>query len=693
MALPFEIKRLFPGRLKISSFIFQKLRYKDEVVESFFYRFPGVKKVKFKKENNTLILEYDLNRFDMIEFFNYLKLTNYELFLEDLSRVSPSSQVYEKKPSSWFKLNFLLFIPQVLTGFTSNYLSLTCSVLASLPVFKKGFRSLSQKRLDVHFLDSLALFFSFLSKQYFSAYMMGVLLSLGDYLEDRLEKKSLAKLQKFFENKDDKVWLLKEEGKIEKKSLQEIRPQDRIVIYSGEKIPVDGKVLKGEALVNQSNLTGESMPVHKKVEDKVYAGTFVVDGKLYVEVEKIGKDTVVGQIIRIIEEGMKVPLKIQEKVEAYANKMVYPILLGAGYSFLNTRSFQNLASVLTIDFHTGIAFPTPLAVMNGVLKLSERGIFVRSGAKLEKLAETRVFIFDKTGTLTLGEPCISDIWSLEKEEIEILKIAASLEQRINHPVAKAILNLAKEKGLELFPRLNSNYHLGMGIEAEINGDRYLLGSTKFMLKKRIKISKEVREKVDLFHQEGKSVLYLVQNGRIIGLLTFFDPPKEEAKWIIEKLKSRGCTTILCTGDNEGVARYMAQKLNMDKYFARVLPQEKAEIVKDYKSMGETVTFMGDGVNDAPALSVADVGIAVSKGAELTVEVADIVLGENLTHLILIYDLSKALKQRIEKIYQYNFKVNTIGLIGAIMGITNPVISTFINNGTSIILGLYALKSF
>ncbi|MFN3264324.1 MAG: HAD-IC family P-type ATPase, partial [Aquificaceae bacterium] len=258
-------------------------------------------------------------------------------------------------------------------------------------------------------------------------------------------------------------------------------------------------------------------------------------------------------------------------------------------------------------------------------------------------------------------------------------------------VARAIVKLAEDRGLELVPRENSQYHIGLGIEGELNGTKFMLGSTRFMQRKRIRISQEVRDLVDKFHSEAKSVLYLVRERKIVGLLTFRDPLREEAKDVVAELRKRGKKVILCTGDNEGIARYMAKELGLEEFYARVFPAEKAKVVEKLKKQGRVVAFVGDGVNDSPALSSSDVGISLRSGTDIAIEVADIVIGDSLWHLVDVVDIAEHTVKKLKTTYRLNGLINTIGLIGSALGLIGPSVSTLINNGTTVLLGIYSLQ--
>ncbi|MCS6876223.1 MAG: heavy metal translocating P-type ATPase [Aquificaceae bacterium] len=689
--MTYSVEKLSPGRIKLNSYLFKHLHHTEDTLKSYFSRFGGVRRVSYSAKSGKLALEYDPQTFDLIGFLSYLENTPRELFLEDLSKEKPKIQRKENGASRWFLLSTLGFIPYLFRGLLPNPLLAGMTLYLSKPILEKALNSLRARTLDVHFLDSSAIVLSSLTGNPLSAHTMVFLLALGDYLSEKVEKKAYEKIEKLFSYKEDTAWLLLGNGQAVKVKALELNKGDRIAVYAGEKIPADGVVEEGDALVNQASLTGESNPVHKKPGDKVFAGTFVEDGKLYVRVEEVGEETVVAKIAKIVEQSIKEPINLQRFAEEKANQMVLPTLGLGALSFATSGQISRLTSTLIIDYHTGIHLTTPLTVLSSVAHASTYGILIKSGAKLEALSRVDTFVMDKTGTLTIGHPVVEDVVGLEVSEDEALLYSASLEQRITHPVAKAIVKLAEERGFELIPRENSQYHIGLGIEGDLNGIKFMLGSTRFMQKKRIRISPQVRELVDKFHAEAKSVLYLVKDRKIVGLLTFRDPLREEAKDVVRELKRRGKKVVLCTGDNEGIARYMAKELGVEEFYARVFPAEKVKVVEKLKKQGRVVAFVGDGVNDSPALSSSDVGISLRSGTDIAIEVADVVIGDSLWHLVDVVDIAEGTIRRLKKSYQINTLVNTLGLIGSTLGLIGPSMSTFINNGTTVLLGLYSLQ--
>ncbi|HEX3033761.1 MAG TPA: heavy metal translocating P-type ATPase, partial [Thermodesulfobacteriota bacterium] len=670
MAIPYDVKSLMPGRFQIKSEFFKYISVSEDGIRNFFIQKEGVSKVKISKKTGNLTIEYEPKKFDLGEFFKTFDTATPEYVIRILSEAENGNGKKEKGPEieggarKWFISNTLALVPFLLRiPIPAGFLTGVTLVLA-LPIFKKALGSVKNRKIDVHLLDSSAIALATLQGSSLSSMLMVWLLSLGDLIEEKTQGKARKEIEKLLSYQDEKAWLITEEEKTIQVPVDQVKKGDKIVVYTGEKISIDGVVFEGEALINQASLTGESNPVLKRQDAKVYAGTFVEDGKLYVIAEKIGQETALAKIVSIIQESINEPIETQKKAENLANKFVIPTILTSGGIYGATRNLGRTVSTLTFDYHTGVHVSTPTAIMSHMALAAKRGILVKSGRHLEILHNVDTMVFDKTGTLTVGYPEITEIIPYKVSEEEALALAASLEQRLTHPVARSIVQRALDRNLELLPRKESNYHRGLGIEAHINGNKLLIGSTKFMEKTQTKISREIEEDVDRLHEKGVSVLYLVKNKTIIALLGFADPIRPESKRVVEVLHGLGREVILCTGDNEGAAEIVARNLGIDKYHARAFPDEKARIIKSLKRAGRTVAFLGDGVNDSPALSVADIGISINSGADIAIEVADVVINNDLRYLIESIKISDMALRNIEQNYRINTVANTIGMIGA-----------------------------
>lgn len=694
MPISYSIRELKPGKLKIHAEFFRYVGVSKETLQEFLKeKFKGIYRVVVSKSRGDVSFYYNpKDDADIESIFSFFNSSNGELILELLERekIKPVQDKREIISSSgWFKLNSIGLASLVFRGSISPVLPYIGFGLG-IPVFIKGLKSIFNRKIDVHILDSSALFISNITGNYGSSILMTWLLSLGDLIQDKTEKVAKVEIEKLLNYKDDFAWVVEDQD-IVKKKVQDVKVGDTVVVYTGQKITVDGVVIEGQAAVNQASLTGESNPVLKKENDKVYAGTFVEDGKLYIKTEKVGEDTVLAKIVKIIEEGVNQPIEAQIKAEDFANRFVIPTIGIGALSYVSTGNISRLTSTLIIDFHTGVHVSTPLSIMSFMAMAAKKGILFKTGKHLEILHNVDSVVFDKTGTLTVGKPEITEIVPISISEMELIQIAASLEQRITHPVAKSIVKYAQSLGIELLDRKNSRYYVGLGIEGEIDNQFYLLGSSKFLREKSVSIPRKVKTMVDQLHEKGESVLFLVRNRSIVGLIGVSDNIRPEAKSVVDNLYKSGRDVILCTGDNEGAAEKVARMLGIKKYYARAFPDEKARIIKDIKKQGKRVAFIGDGVNDSPALSVADIGISMRSGADIAIEVADVVIPNDLSKLVEAIDISD---RAIGKIHS-NFKLNTIingaGLVLSAFGFISPLVSTIINNGTTVLLGFNSVR--
>lgn len=693
MPIAYKIKEFSPGKLKLHSEFFKHVGVSKETLHDFFTnKFKDVNRVVVSKSRGDVSFYYDPQNAKINEVISFFNNSNGEFILELIEKEKIKPQEEEKKvisSSTWFKLNTLGLVSLLFRGSISSALPLIGFGLG-VPVFLKGLKSILKGKIDVHILDSSAIFISNLTGNYGSSVLMTWLLSLGDVIQDMTENRAKVEIEKLLSYKDDFAWVVNGE-EVVKKNVKEVKVNDTVVVYTGQKITVDGVVIEGEAAVNQASLTGESNPVLKKEGDKVYAGTFVEDGKLYIKTEKVGDDTVLARIVKIIEEGVNQPIEAQVKAEEFANRFVIPTIGIGGTSYLLSGNINRLTSTMIIDFHTGVHVSTPLTVMSFMAVAAKRGILFKTGKHLEILNNIDSVVFDKTGTLTVGKPEITETVPLSISEQELIQIAASLEQRITHPVAKSIVKYAENAGIELLERKNSKYHVGLGIEGEINDQLYLLGSSKFLREKSVAIPRKVKSIVDELHEKGESVLFLVKNRSIIGLIGVSDHIRPEAKSVVERLQQHGREVILCTGDNEGAAKKVAKMLGIKKYYARAFPDEKARIIKELKKQGKKVAFVGDGVNDSPALSVADIGISMRSGADIAIEVADVVIPNNLSKLVEAIEISDRAINRIHSNFRINAIINGVGLVLSSFGLIGPFVSTIINNGTTVLLGYNSVR--
>ena len=570
--------------------------------------------------------------------------------------------------------------------------------LGAIPYFFRGVKNLFKGKLNVEVLDASAIGVSLLLRDFKTAGLVILLLGMGEMLERYTRKKSLASLADQLALKVDRVWVRQGDAVIEK-ALKDITTEDVIVVRTGNTIPVDGKVVAGNAAVNQATMTGEPLPVHRESGGTVFAGTVVEDGEIDIQATKMGDGTRLNQIVKFIETSEKSKAGIQGKAEHLADAIVPFNFALAGLVFLCTRSLARTAAVLMVDYSCALRLATPLAILTVMKQGTKSGVLVKGGRYLEALAEVDTVVLDKTGTLTQASPQLSDVVSLdaERDEKGILGLAACLEEHFPHPVSRAVVRAAQAQGVNHYNEEHDaevKYVVAHGICSSVDGQKVIIGSRHFV---------EEDEKVDVtaglphverLAAEGKSVLYMAQGGKLIGILGIVDPLRPEAKDVIRELKKRGIKRIvMLTGDDTRTAKNVAGQLGITEFRAQVLPTDKASHVLALKKEGCKVLMIGDGVNDSPALSSADVGATLKEGSDIAQEVADVVLtNNNLADLPMAIDLGRATMRRIKENFTVSVGLNTGFMAGGLFGVLTPALGAVLHNLTTIGVCLNAMRS-
>lgn len=504
------------------------------------------------------------------------------------------------------------------------------ALLGALPIIREGFGELFKGRINVAVLDAAALLVSLLRRDFKTAGLLVLLLGMGEMLENYARKKSMASLAEQLSVKVDRVWVQLPDGTQCQKPFAELTTDDQILVRTGNVIPVDGVVVAGDAAVNQSTMTGEPLAVPRTVGGAVFAGTVVECGELLIRPTNIGDGTRLAKIIAFVEESEKRKAGIESRALKFADAIVPFNFALAALVWCFTRDWTRTASVLLVDYSCALRLATPLAILSAMKEGTVRGVVVKGGRFLEALAEVDTVVFDKTGTLTNATPALSDVVSLDdaRDDDELLRLSACLEEHFPHPVSRAIVDAAQKKGLAHFIEAHDaqvQYIVAHGICSSVDGSRVLLGSRHFIEDDEGIDCAGAKAHVDRLTSEGKTVLYVALDGRLIGLLGIEDPIRPEALTVIRALKARGKQVIMLTGDDERTAAAVAKKLELDAYRAQVLPTDKADVVMRLKAQGAKVLMIGDGINDSPALSAADVGVTLRDGTDIAQEVADVVL--------------------------------------------------------------------
>lgn len=521
------------------------------------------------------------------------------------------------------------------------------------------------------------------------------LLGVGELLEEWTHKKSVGDLARSMSLNVKKVWLKKGNQEVLVHASQ-IQPGDVAVVHMGNVIPFDGEVCAGEGMVNQASLTGESLPVQKEKGKTVYAGTVLEEGELEILVKAVSGCTRFEKIVTMIEDSEKLKSALESKAEHLADRLVPYTLAGTGIVGLVTRNAAKALSVLMVDFSCALKLAMPIAVLSAIREAGQRGITVKGGKYLEAVAEADTIVFDKTGTLTKAKPTVKDVVAFgDYPEDEALRIAACLEEHFPHSMAKAVVDAAKKRKLyheEMHSKVE--YVVAHGISSYIEEKKVVIGSSHFVFEdEKCSVRPEKQELFEALPSEY-SHLYLAVNGELAAAICIEDPLREEAADMVHQLKAEGISkVVMMTGDSERTAASIARRVGVDEYYAEVLPEDKARFVENEKASGKKVIMIGDGINDSPALSAADAGIAISDGAEIAREIADITIAaDDLRELVTLKRLSNELMKRINRNYRSIVGINS-GLIGlGVGGVIRPTTSALLHNTSTIAISLKSMQN-
>ena len=568
------------------------------------------------------------------------------------------------------------------------------TTVVSVKYIWKGIQTLAQGKIEVPVLDATAIGVSMLRGDYGTAGSVMFLLGVGELLEEWTHKKSVGDLARSMSLNVGKVWLKKDGQEILVPS-EKIVAGDEIVVHMGNLIPFDGEVSNGEGMVNQASLTGESVPVRRTLGSVVYAGTVLEEGELTILVKQTGGSSRYEKITAMIEESEKLKSGLESKAEHLADRLVPYSLGGTALTYLLTRNATKALSILMVDFSCALKLAMPISVLSAIREANQHKITVKGGKFLEAVAEADTIVFDKTGTLTKAQPTVAEVVSFSetKSPDELLRIAACLEEHFPHSMAKAVVDAAKEKHLD-HEEMHSKveYIVAHGISTTINGEKAIIGSYHFVFEDENSIIPEGMEEKFRHLPEEYSHLYLALEGVLAAVICIEDPLRPEAAEIIRQLKKAGLKKIvMMTGDSERTAKAIAKKVGVDEYYAEVLPEDNANFVEKEKAEGRKVIMIGDGINDSPALSAADVGIAISEGAEIAREIADItVAADDLAEILVLRMLSNRLMKRIHKNYRFIVTFNAGLILLGVGGILQPTTSALLHNTSTLYIGLKSM---
>lgn len=675
--MEFIIKHEIPGRLRVH-FARKRMSFREaDVLLYYLHTLEYVTEAKVYERTADASVCYTGDRTAVIEAlkaYRYESAPVPEAVLENSGR--ELNAVYQEKLVNKvvLRVGSKLFLPYPVRAAWIG--------IKALKYIWKGIQSLAARRIEVTVLDATAIGVSVLRGNLDTAGSIMFLLGIGETLEEWTHKKSVSDLARSMSLNIQKVWLKAGEQEV-LTDADKVTAGDMVVVHMGNVIPFDGTVTEGEGLVNQASLTGEALPVRREKNGYVYAGTVLEEGELVIEVKKVTGDTRYEKIVTMIEESEKLKSSLESKAERLADRLVPYTLAGTGLVWLFTRNVTKALAVLMVDFSCALKLAMPISVLSAIREAGEHHITVKGGKYLEAVAEAETIVFDKTGTLTKAKPTVKRIVPFcETEKTELLRIAACLEEHFPHSMAKAVVRAAQEQGLD-HEEMHSKveYIVAHGISSFINGKKVVIGSAHFVFDdEKCTIEEAYRQQFDCLPTQY-SHLYMAVENKLAAVICIEDPLRKEAADVIRALRNTGFTKIvMMTGDSERTAAAVAAKVGVDEYYAEVLPEDKARFVETEKAAGKKVLMIGDGINDSPALSAADVGIAISDGAEIAREIADITISaDSLEQIVILKQLSDALIRRIRKNYRRIVTINTGLIFLGVGGVIQPTTSATLHN--------------
>lgn len=688
--MKFIIKHEIPGRIRVHM-VQPKMTFEEaDILLYYLVNLENVTKAKVYERTQDAVIYYEKERREIIKAlqkFGYDRVTVPEGLTEHSGRQMNAE--YQEKLLMKVVMRFggKLLIPAPVRAVWTG--------VRSLKYLQQGIASLKKGRLEVAALDATAIGVSILRRDMNTASSIMFLLGIGELLEEWTHKKSVGDLARDMSLNVGKVWLLREEQEILVPAKQ-IEPEDLVVVRMGNVIPFDGVVSRGEAMVNQASMTGEAVPVKKTAESYVYAGTVVEEGELIICVKAVSKATRFEKIVTMIEESEKLKSNLESHAEHLADQLVPYTLAGTILTWLLTRNVTKALAVLMVDFSCALKLAIPISVLSAIREAGAHNITVKGGKYMEAAANATTIVFDKTGTLTEARPTVRKVVSFcEQSEDELLRTAACLEEHFPHSMAKAVVEAARKRGLE-HEEMHSkvNYIVAHGISSTIEGKRVVIGSHHFVFEdEKCSVREPWIRQFETLPEEC-SLLYLAIEHELAAVVCIEDPLRKEAADVVRALKATGLEkVVMMTGDSEKTAASVARRVGVDAYYSEVLPEDKAKFVEQERASGRTVIMIGDGINDSPALSAANVGIAIRDGAQIAQEIADITISaENLWEIVILRRLSEALMRRIQKNYRSIVGINATLILLGVTGILQPTTSALLHNMSTLTISLTNMKN-
>jgi heavy metal translocating P-type ATPase len=616
-------------------------------------------------------------------------------------KVASAQSTSEKHVELYQPKRWPLALPTVslALAFVQYPLSLAIKIplmlFTATPIFRRAWRALRrEQRLNIDFLDTLAIGASIGQGNFITGGAIIWLIHLGDYMRDLTAAGSKKAMNELLDFQSKTAWRVTGNDIVEVK-LSELAAGDVVIVYHGELIPVDGEIIRGRALIDQQMITGESLPVARGEGEETFAGTVVRDGQITIRSRRVGRETVSAQVARLVADAPIGDTRMQNHAERLADQLVAPTLGLAVGSAMVTADLDRFLSLVIVDYGTGIRIAAPTTVLSSITHAARCGIIVKGGRHLERLADVDTIVFDKTGTLTRGVPIVREIvaYSSQISANQLLAIAVAAETRLKHPVAEALRLRAAELGVAIPDCTEADFHVGLGVEGNVDGRYVHVGSERFIRQSDIRLN-EAGDGLAAINERGESCIFVAVDGELVGLVSYADQIREESRSVIERLHALGIRdTFMLTGDNAVVAAAVGERLGMTGYFSALLPADKVETIQRLQREGRVVAMIGDGINDSPALSFADVGVAMKHGADIAHESADIVLLEDsLWKLVQAVEISRNAIHLIKQNYAVVVAMNTVALGLALPGgLISARVTALISNGSAILAALNGMR--
>jgi heavy metal translocating P-type ATPase len=706
--MEFSIRHFISGRIRLFLPSLCRKKIVAEAALAWLQSQQGVKSARLNYACASLVIEYD-TKFEAVLRATLGRLS--VMSVDELQKHidpgkaptvaarAPVELRPAKSPAIWRNSPLALPTLSLLLAFSANPILRAINTPLMLwngyPIALRAWRVWRREgRLNIDFLDTLAITASLLQGNPMAGAIVTWLIKLGDWIRDLTAAGQRKAMSELLEFQAKTAWVLRD-GAVTSIPASQLAIGDEVIAYPGEMIPVDGEIIDGQAMIDQKTITGEGLPVTRGKGEPVFAATVIRDGQLTIRAIRVGTATTAGQIAGLVESAPIGDTRMQNHAEKLADRLVLPTLALAAGTAAVTGDFNRFLSLVIVDYGTGIRVAAPTAVLASMTHAARAGIIIKSGAHMEKLAEVDTIIFDKTGTLTHGSPEVVDIISYERgiTDRHLLGLAAAAETKLKHPVANALRVKAQQLGANIPYCEETKYRIGLGVEGQVNGYYLHVGNERFMRQANINVrtAESDRAKLD---QQGYSCIYVAVDGALAGLVPFTDKIRPESRDVIQHLHSSGIkNSVMLTGDNAVVARAVGRRLGLSRQFAEMLPADKADVIQQFQRSGNVVAMVGDGINDSPALSFADVGIAMKHGAEVARESADVVLMEDsLWKLVKAVEISRGAIRLIHQNYAIVAGLNTLALGLALPGgLISPSVTALISNGSAILASLNGIR--